>query len=43
MTLVHSWVSIVLIALAIAAVVVPMIMRQRGKGELLSQMATDED
>jgi len=43
MALVHSWVSIVLIALAIAAVVVPMIMRQRGKGELLSQMATDED
>ncbi len=41
--LVHSWVSIVLIALAIAAVVVPMILRQRGKGELLSQMATDED
>jgi putative tricarboxylic transport membrane protein len=43
MTLVHSWVSITLIALAIAAVVVPMIMRQRGKGELLKQMATDED
>ncbi len=43
MALVHSWVSIVLIALAIAAVVVPMIMRQRGKGALLSQMATDED
>ena len=43
MTLVHSWVSITLIALAITAVIVPMIMRQRGKGELLKQMATDED
>src|SRR5690606_24236772 len=42
MALVHSWVSIVLIALAIAAVVVPMIMRLRGMGVLLSQMAYDE-
>lgn len=43
MTLVNSWVSITLITLAIAAVVVPMIMRSRGKGDMLKQMATDED
>lgn len=39
----HSWIAIGLWALAIAAVVVPMIMRARGKGEVLAQMAGDED
>jgi putative tricarboxylic transport membrane protein len=41
--LVHSWISIVLILLAIAAVVVPMILRARGKGQMLAAMAGDED
>jgi putative tricarboxylic transport membrane protein len=41
--LVHSWISIVLILLAIAAVIVPMILRARGKGQLLAAMAGDED
>ncbi len=39
----HSWIAISLWVLAIAAVVVPMIMRARGKGEVLAQMAGDED
>jgi putative tricarboxylic transport membrane protein len=39
----HSWIAISLWVLAIAAVVVPMIMRARGKGEMLAQMAGDED
>jgi putative tricarboxylic transport membrane protein len=39
----HSWIAIGLWVLAIAAVVVPMIMRARGKGEVLAQMAGDED
>ena len=41
--LVHSWISIVLILLAIAAVVIPMILRARGKGQMLAAMAGDED
>lgn len=41
--LVHSWISIVLILLAIAAVFVPLILRARGKGQMLAQMAGDED
>ncbi|MBS9719217.1 tripartite tricarboxylate transporter permease [Tianweitania sp. BSSL-BM11] len=41
--LVHSWISIVLILLAVAAVFVPMILRARGKGQMLSAMAGDED
>ena len=39
----HSWISIGLWTLAIAAVVVPMIMRARGKGQVLAQLAGDED
>jgi putative tricarboxylic transport membrane protein len=39
----HSWIAIGLWTLAIAAVVVPMIMRARGKGQMLAQMAGDED
>ncbi|MEO9339586.1 tripartite tricarboxylate transporter permease [Mesorhizobium sp. SB112] len=41
--LVHSWISVVLIALAIAAVAVPLILRARGKGKMLAQLGTDED
>ena len=37
----RSWISTALIALAIAAVVVPMILRARGKN--LAQFSTDED
>ncbi|MGH6763298.1 MAG: tripartite tricarboxylate transporter permease [Phyllobacterium sp.] len=43
MALVHSWISVVLILLAIAAVVVPLILRARGKGKMLTQLASDED
>jgi len=39
----HSWIAVTLWALAIAAVVVPMIMRARGKGQVLAQLAGDED
>jgi putative tricarboxylic transport membrane protein len=39
----HSWIAISLWVLAVAAVVVPMIMRARGQGEVLAQMAGDED
>jgi putative tricarboxylic transport membrane protein len=39
----HSWIAISLWTLAIAAVVVPMIMRARGKGQVLAQLAGDED
>lgn len=39
----HSWIAITLWALAIAAVVVPMIMRARGQGQVLAQLAGDED
>jgi putative tricarboxylic transport membrane protein len=41
--LVHSWISIVLILLALLAVFVPMILRARGRGQLLAAMAGDED
>ncbi|MBP0440529.1 tripartite tricarboxylate transporter permease [Tianweitania sediminis] len=41
--LVDSWISVTLIGLAIAAVVVPMILRARGKGKMLAAMAGDED
>jgi putative tricarboxylic transport membrane protein len=41
--LVHSWISVVLIVLAIAAVAVPLILRARGKGKMLAQLGTDED
>jgi putative tricarboxylic transport membrane protein len=39
----HSWIAISLWTLAIAAVAVPMIMRARGKGQVLAQLAGDED
>ncbi|MDY0883052.1 tripartite tricarboxylate transporter permease [Dongia soli] len=41
--LVHSPISITLLALAALALVVPLIMRMRGKGEVLSQVAASED
>jgi putative tricarboxylic transport membrane protein len=43
LTLFHSWIAIVLWILAIAAVVVPLTLRARGKGKVLEQFATDED
>jgi len=43
MTLVSTPVSAGLIAVAAFALIVPMIMRARGKGQVLSQMASDED
>ena len=39
----HSPISLVLYAVAIIAVVLPMIMRWRGKGAVLGQLASDED
>lgn len=42
-TLVQSPVSAGLLAVAALALIVPMILRARGKGEVLSQMASDED
>ncbi|TXH34705.1 MAG: tripartite tricarboxylate transporter permease [Rhodospirillaceae bacterium] len=41
--LVHSPISITLLALATLALVVPLVMRVRGKGEVLSQVAATED
>ncbi len=41
--LVHSPLAIILLGLAMLALVVPMIMRARGRGAVLSQMAADED
>jgi putative tricarboxylic transport membrane protein len=41
--LVHSPISIVLLTLAAAAVIVPLVMRSRGQGKILSQLAGDED
>jgi len=41
--LVHSPIAITIYALAILAVLLPFIMRMRGKGQMLSQMASDED
>jgi putative tricarboxylic transport membrane protein len=43
LALFHSWIAIVLWILAIAAVVVPLYLRARGKGKVLQQLATDED
>jgi putative tricarboxylic transport membrane protein len=43
LTLFHSWIAIVLWILAIAAVVVPLILRARGKDKVLQQIATDAD
>ncbi len=39
----HSWIAIVLWALAIAAVAIPLILRARGKGNVLEQIAGDSD
>ena len=41
--LIHSPLAIILLGLAVLALVVPMIMRARGRGAVLSQMASDED
>jgi len=41
--LVHSPISIVLLLLAAAAVIVPLVMRARGRGKVLAQLASDED
>jgi len=43
MTLFHSWIAIVLWLLAIAAVVVPLYLRARGKDKVLEQIAADTD
>jgi putative tricarboxylic transport membrane protein len=43
MTLFRSWIAIVLWILAIAAVVVPLYLRARGKAKVLQQFATDAD
>ena len=43
LVLVHSPISIVLLTLAALAVVVPLVLRARGKSEILSQLAADED
>ena len=39
----HSWIAIVLWILAFVAVVLPLYLRSRGKGKVLSQFGTDED
>ncbi|MEH6718752.1 MAG: tripartite tricarboxylate transporter permease [Aurantimonas endophytica] len=41
--LVSSPLTIILLTLALIALVVPLIMRARGRGQVLSQMAADED
>jgi putative tricarboxylic transport membrane protein len=43
LVLVQSPISMVLYAVAIIAVGVPLLMRLRGKGQILGQLATDED
>jgi len=43
MALFHSWIAIVLWVLALAAVFVPMWLRARGRGQVLTQFGTDED
>jgi putative tricarboxylic transport membrane protein len=43
LALFHSWIAIVLWILAIAAVIVPLWLRARGKDRVLQQIATDED
>lgn len=42
-TLVQSPVAAVLLLIALLALVVPLIMRARGQGQVLSQLASDED
>ncbi|MGE0213539.1 MAG: tripartite tricarboxylate transporter permease [Parvibaculaceae bacterium] len=41
--LLHSWISVVLILAAVAAVVVPLVLRARGRGRMLAQIAADTD
>ncbi|NTS30839.1 putative tricarboxylic transport membrane protein [Phyllobacterium sp. YR620] len=41
--LVHSPIAVILLLLAVCAVVVPLIMRARGKGKVLSALAANED
>jgi len=41
--LVHSPISIVLLLLAASAVIVPLVLRARGRGKVLAQLASDED
>ena len=41
--LVHSPISIVLLLLAATAVILPIVMRARGRGQVLAQLAGDED
>jgi putative tricarboxylic transport membrane protein len=43
MTLFHSWIAIVLWVLALTAVLLPIYLRYRGKGQVLTQLATDAD
>ena len=41
--LVHSPIAVILLLLAVCAVVVPLIMRARGKGKVLAALAANED
>ena len=41
--LLHSPIAAVLLGIAALALIVPLILRARGKGEMLSQLAGDED
>ena len=41
--LVHSPVAIVLYLIAAVAILLPVYLRLRGRGQVLSQMAADED
>ena len=43
MVLVHSPIAVILLLLAATAVILPMILRARGRGQVLAQMASDED
>jgi putative tricarboxylic transport membrane protein len=39
----HSWIAVVLWLLALTAVLLPLWLRWRGRGRVLTQFATDED
>ena len=41
--LVHSPIAVVLLLLAATAVILPMVMRARGRGKVLAQLASDDD
>jgi putative tricarboxylic transport membrane protein len=43
MILVSSPISITLLAITVLVVVVPLVLRQMGKGRILAQLATEED